>query len=425
MPFGSVPGAMLPARATAGASGFDLHACLEASLSIQPGRWVLVPTGLVMAIPEGYEGSVRARSGLALRHGIGVLNGPGTIDSDYRGEVGVLLINWGREPSRALWGPDRADRLPVGPDGPGGLGRGGPGHGARRRRIRAHGSGGQNRRRRALPFRGAAKLRFRPGQERGESRVGRNTWDGCISHARSDWERSSCARLSVRRALSRSRRSKRRSARFRRVPGRGRHEDPSPGAIPPSWPESGSPFPCATAWSRPARPSWRSRAVERIERAAGLSSRLHRRSRIRSSTRSIPCAIASSRSWTRIPSTASTSRSTCVRGSTRPISRSASTRRRAAPPTMTARSFPSPRGAFDVLSAFYRVRTMPLQRGAGLLPRLPRRSEELPAFGSPCWGARRSIRRPGTFSCLVVEPTLQSGAFFKNEGRLTIWSDRR
>jgi dUTP pyrophosphatase len=92
------PQARLPERATAGASGFDLHACLEAPMTLDPGRWALIPTGLVLAIPPGMEGCVRARSGLALRHGIGVLNGPGTIDSDYRGELGVILMNWGAEP---------------------------------------------------------------------------------------------------------------------------------------------------------------------------------------------------------------------------------------------------------------------------------------------------------------------------------------
>jgi len=90
-------GAVLPGRMTAGASGFDLHACLDAPMVCAPGRWMLVPTGLVMAIPEGYEGTVRPRSGLALRRGLGVLNSPGTIDSDYRGEVQVILINLGPE----------------------------------------------------------------------------------------------------------------------------------------------------------------------------------------------------------------------------------------------------------------------------------------------------------------------------------------
>jgi len=94
------PRAVLPERMTAGASGFDLHACLDEPLVLAPGRWAAVPTGLVLEIPPGYEGMVRARSGLAARHGIGVLNGPGTIDSDYRGEVKVLLMNWGEEPFR-------------------------------------------------------------------------------------------------------------------------------------------------------------------------------------------------------------------------------------------------------------------------------------------------------------------------------------
>jgi dUTP pyrophosphatase len=91
------PSASLPRRMTPGASGFDLMASLDAPVRLSPGSWALIPTGLVMEIPFGCEGAVRARSGLAFRHGIGVLNGPGTIDSDYRGEVGVLLMNWGRE----------------------------------------------------------------------------------------------------------------------------------------------------------------------------------------------------------------------------------------------------------------------------------------------------------------------------------------
>ncbi len=92
------PRARVPERSTAGSAGFDLRACLEAPLTIEPGRIVLVPTGLVLAIPEGYEGQVRARSGLVLKHGIAVLNGPGTIDSDFRGELGVILGNLGTGP---------------------------------------------------------------------------------------------------------------------------------------------------------------------------------------------------------------------------------------------------------------------------------------------------------------------------------------
>lgn len=88
----------LPCPASPGSSGCDLRAAVEADLTIDPGERALVPTGLVLEIPPGCEGQVRPRSGLALRHGIGVLNAPGTIDSDYRGEVGVILINLGREP---------------------------------------------------------------------------------------------------------------------------------------------------------------------------------------------------------------------------------------------------------------------------------------------------------------------------------------
>lgn len=88
----------LPARATAGAAGYDLHAAVEEPVVIPPGRWAVIPTGLAMAIPEGWEGQVRPRSGLAVKFGVTVLNAPGTIDSDYRGEVKVPLINHGEEP---------------------------------------------------------------------------------------------------------------------------------------------------------------------------------------------------------------------------------------------------------------------------------------------------------------------------------------
>jgi dUTP pyrophosphatase len=88
----------LPEYMSAHASGLDLRAAVDAPLTIAPGEVRLVPTGLYVAIPPGFEGQVRARSGLALRHGLFVVNGPGTIDSDYRGEVGVILGNFGREP---------------------------------------------------------------------------------------------------------------------------------------------------------------------------------------------------------------------------------------------------------------------------------------------------------------------------------------
>lgn len=89
----------LPAAATAGAAGLDLAAAVPADgpITIAPGRFERVPTGLAIALPEGYEGQVRPRSGLAARHGLTVLNAPGTIDADYRGEVQVILINHGPE----------------------------------------------------------------------------------------------------------------------------------------------------------------------------------------------------------------------------------------------------------------------------------------------------------------------------------------
>ena len=88
----------LPTYQTAGAAGADLHAALEKPLTLAPGQRELIPTGLALAIPHGYEAQVRPRSGLALRHGIGMVNTPGTIDSDYRGPVGVILVNLGAEP---------------------------------------------------------------------------------------------------------------------------------------------------------------------------------------------------------------------------------------------------------------------------------------------------------------------------------------
>jgi len=87
----------LPAPASAGSSGVDILACVEEDIEIRPGESVLIPTGLCAQIPRGYEAQVRPRSGLALRHGITILNSPGTIDSDYRGEIGVILINHGRD----------------------------------------------------------------------------------------------------------------------------------------------------------------------------------------------------------------------------------------------------------------------------------------------------------------------------------------
>lgn len=94
----------LPSYASSGSSGLDLRAAIPEQgagadeLVLRPSERLLVPTGLVLEIPAGWEGQVRPRSGLALRHGIGILNSPGTIDSDYRGEVGVILINLGETP---------------------------------------------------------------------------------------------------------------------------------------------------------------------------------------------------------------------------------------------------------------------------------------------------------------------------------------
>jgi dUTP diphosphatase len=88
----------LPARGTDEAAGFDLRACVASPVTIAPGARALVPTGIAVAIPPGYEGQVRPRSGLALRHGVGLLNAPGTIDADYRGEVGVVVVNHGEAP---------------------------------------------------------------------------------------------------------------------------------------------------------------------------------------------------------------------------------------------------------------------------------------------------------------------------------------
>lgn len=91
------PALPLPTYQTAGAAGMDLLADVAAPVRLRPGERALVPTGLAVEIPPGYEGQVRPRSGLALRHGLTLLNSPGTIDADYRGEIGVLLINLGQE----------------------------------------------------------------------------------------------------------------------------------------------------------------------------------------------------------------------------------------------------------------------------------------------------------------------------------------
>jgi dUTP pyrophosphatase len=90
----------LPSYATAGAAGLDLLAAVQAPVELAPGAHRLIPTGISIALPDGFEAQVRPRSGLALKHGVTVLNAPGTIDADYRGEVGAILINHGASPFR-------------------------------------------------------------------------------------------------------------------------------------------------------------------------------------------------------------------------------------------------------------------------------------------------------------------------------------
>lgn len=127
----------LPRYATTQSAGMDLQAALATDLVLTPGGRVLVPTGLAIALPEGYEAQIRPRSGLALKQGLTVLNSPGTIDADYRGEVQVILANLGTEPvtltrgmriaqmivapySRVVW--DEADSLSTTARGSGGFG---------------------------------------------------------------------------------------------------------------------------------------------------------------------------------------------------------------------------------------------------------------------------------------------------------------
>ena len=90
--------AIVPQYMTDHAAGLDLCAALDGSILLEPGSRMLVPTGLAMAIPVGYEGQVRPRSGLALKKGVTLVNSPGTIDADYRGEIGVIMINHGECP---------------------------------------------------------------------------------------------------------------------------------------------------------------------------------------------------------------------------------------------------------------------------------------------------------------------------------------
>jgi dUTP pyrophosphatase len=112
-----LPGARdlpLPAYATRRAAGLDLRAALEEELVLAPGERALVPTGIELALPPGHEGQVRPRSGLAVRRGLTLLNTPGTVDEDYRGEIRVLLVNLGSEPVRLERG-ERIAQLVVAP----------------------------------------------------------------------------------------------------------------------------------------------------------------------------------------------------------------------------------------------------------------------------------------------------------------------
>jgi len=88
----------LPSYQSDGSSGLDLCAAVNNNLTLQPGDIKLIPTGLSISLPEGYEAQIRPRSGLALKYGLGFVNAPGTIDADYRGEIGVIAINWGKKP---------------------------------------------------------------------------------------------------------------------------------------------------------------------------------------------------------------------------------------------------------------------------------------------------------------------------------------
>lgn len=132
----------LPNYETELSAGVDLTAAVDASIDIAPGTRTLVPTGLAIALPPGFEAQVRPRSGLALRHGVTLVNTPGTIDADYRGEIGVVLINHGDEPftikrgmriaqmvvapvSRLAW--QETDQLPETARGDGGFGSTGTG----------------------------------------------------------------------------------------------------------------------------------------------------------------------------------------------------------------------------------------------------------------------------------------------------------
>jgi len=102
----------LPRYMSAAAAGMDVHAAVADHVVIPPGARVLVPTGISIALPEGFEAQIRPRSGLAIKHGVTVLNAPGTIDADYRGEIKIIMINHGQEPFTILRG-DRIAQMVV------------------------------------------------------------------------------------------------------------------------------------------------------------------------------------------------------------------------------------------------------------------------------------------------------------------------
>ncbi|RLA81227.1 MAG: dUTP diphosphatase [Deltaproteobacteria bacterium] len=106
------PRGRVPTYMSEGAAGCDLFACLEEEVVIPPGGWALVPTGVAIALPPGYEAQVRPRSGLALKYGVTLLNTPGTIDPDYRGEIRVIMVNLGKAPFRVRDG-DRIAQLVI------------------------------------------------------------------------------------------------------------------------------------------------------------------------------------------------------------------------------------------------------------------------------------------------------------------------
>lgn len=100
-------GLPIPRYMSSGAAGVDLPAAIDKEMVVEPGKFCLIPTGISFEIPLGYEGQIRPRSGLAVKHGITVLNSPGTIDSDYRGEIKVIIINFGDKPFKI----SRGDRI--------------------------------------------------------------------------------------------------------------------------------------------------------------------------------------------------------------------------------------------------------------------------------------------------------------------------